>query len=195
MNFSCTIGEKSSQYSSTLEDMAKCKTDSEDESPQRKRQKMTTGRVPEKETQVIQSAEDLRSLLAFQQDAGPVVRQSKIRLALLLLVKELIMSQKSIPLVYSFIQSLVKAIVMVDKRGVNCFSTTCASNHLEMEQIPLAISQMLLRLGNSLLSPMLKVPYPQLSAFLHCFSILFQILLNFENMAIFFAIICCSKIN
>lgn len=57
--------------------MAKRKSGSDDESPHSKRQKLTRQSVAQQEPVNIQSSEDLQLLLAFQQDAGPHVKQSK----------------------------------------------------------------------------------------------------------------------
>lgn len=56
--------------------MAKRIADSED-SPHRKRQKITNSSPPAKDQNEIRSSRDLQLLLAFDQDVGPAVRQSK----------------------------------------------------------------------------------------------------------------------
>lgn len=59
--------------------MAKHKADSDEESPHRKRQKITKD-LESHETVTpteLHSAKDLQSLLAFQQNAGPLVKQSR----------------------------------------------------------------------------------------------------------------------
>lgn len=59
-----------------IHSMAKRTTDSDD-SPHRKRQKITKTSTPAKERYEIRSSRDLQLMLAFDQDIGPVVRQSK----------------------------------------------------------------------------------------------------------------------
>jgi len=57
--------------------MAKRRSGSDDDSPHRKRQKITKQSLPQLEVIEIQTPKDLQLLLAFEQDAGPHVRQSK----------------------------------------------------------------------------------------------------------------------
>ena len=56
--------------------MAKRKDDSDDESPHRKRQKITKDLALKAEIQTVQTSKDLSLLLSFEQDAGPRTRQS-----------------------------------------------------------------------------------------------------------------------
>ncbi len=56
--------------------MAKRKDDSDDESPHRKRQKLTKDLASEAEVQTVQTSNDLSFLLSFEQDAGPRTKQS-----------------------------------------------------------------------------------------------------------------------
>lgn len=59
--------------------MVKQTPDSDDDSPHRKRQKLTTESVVEAEKPVrIQTSNDLHALLIFEQDTGPHVKQSEI---------------------------------------------------------------------------------------------------------------------
>ena len=69
---------KCSQPSPMKEDrgMAKRKDDSDDESPHRKRQKITKDLASKAEIQTVQTSKDLSLLLSFEQDAGPRTRQS-----------------------------------------------------------------------------------------------------------------------
>ena len=48
-----------------------------DDSPHAKRQKITQTSAPATEKHDIRSSRDLQLLLAFDQDVGPAVRQSK----------------------------------------------------------------------------------------------------------------------
>lgn len=57
--------------------MAKRKPRTEGESPHRKRQRIARDLERKDEPVRIQTVKDLRQLLAFEQDAGPQVRQSK----------------------------------------------------------------------------------------------------------------------
>lgn len=57
--------------------MAKRKSGSDEESPHRKRQKITENSLAVEDTVKIQSVQDLQLLLTFEQDAGSRVRQSK----------------------------------------------------------------------------------------------------------------------
>lgn len=50
----------------------------EDGSPRRKRQKTSSQSAPQEANSQIQSLEDLRRLLVFEQDASPHTEQSKI---------------------------------------------------------------------------------------------------------------------
>ena len=56
--------------------MAKRKDDSDNESPHRKRQKLTKDLASKVEIQSIQTSKDLSLLLSFEQDTGPRTRQS-----------------------------------------------------------------------------------------------------------------------
>lgn len=56
--------------------MAK-RTAESDDSRYRKRQKITNSSPPATDNNEIRSSRDLQSLLAFDQDVGPAVRQSK----------------------------------------------------------------------------------------------------------------------
>lgn len=57
--------------------MAKRKSDSDDDSPHKKRQRITKDLASEQDSVKIQTFRDLQQLLTFEQDAGPHVRQSK----------------------------------------------------------------------------------------------------------------------
>ena len=57
--------------------MARRTADSDDHSPHRKRQKTTQSLPNATERHEIRSSRDLQESLAFHQDAGPVLRQSK----------------------------------------------------------------------------------------------------------------------
>lgn len=56
--------------------MAKRSRDSDDGSPHSKRQRITADGVVKVVPTKIQSLKDLQQLLAFEQDAGPQVKQS-----------------------------------------------------------------------------------------------------------------------
>ena len=56
--------------------MVKRKDDEDNESPYRKRQKLTNALASEAEIQTVQTSKDLSLLLSFEQDAGPRTRQS-----------------------------------------------------------------------------------------------------------------------
>ena len=64
------------RVSSSNDSMVKRTTDPDDGPPQ-KRHKITRTLATATDTQEIQSSRDLRLLLAFEQDVGPMVRQSK----------------------------------------------------------------------------------------------------------------------
>ena len=57
--------------------MAKRKSDADEEDPYTKRQRLTEQTVPQDQPHNIVNVADLQSLLTFEQDAGPKVRQSK----------------------------------------------------------------------------------------------------------------------
>ena len=57
--------------------MAKHKEDPDEESPHKKRRKLTKGLKAKQEPVSIQTSKDLQSLLAFDQNVGPRARQSK----------------------------------------------------------------------------------------------------------------------
>lgn len=59
--------------------MAKRKDDSDNESPHRKRQKITIDLASKAETQLVQTSKDLSLLLSFEQDTGPQKRQSIVQ--------------------------------------------------------------------------------------------------------------------
>lgn len=54
-----------------------CTIESDDESPHRKRRRLTKDLASKPELPSIHSCKDLQSLLTFEQDAGPQTRQSK----------------------------------------------------------------------------------------------------------------------
>ena len=56
--------------------MAKRKDDSDNESPHRKRQKITKDIASKAEIQPLRTSKDLSLLLSFEQDTGPQARQS-----------------------------------------------------------------------------------------------------------------------
>ena len=56
--------------------MLKRKDDEDNESPHRKRQKLTKDLALEAEIQTVQTSKDLSLLLSFEQDAGPRTKQS-----------------------------------------------------------------------------------------------------------------------
>ncbi len=62
--------------------MSKRKADLDDESPHRKRKRLTAEqalkKAPKPEFPNIQSPKDLQVLLTFEQDAGPQTRQSEV---------------------------------------------------------------------------------------------------------------------
>lgn len=65
--------------SATPLQMAKRTADSADESPYRKRQKLTVSRAANLEKREIKTVQDLKSCLSFNQDDGPEISgQSKI---------------------------------------------------------------------------------------------------------------------
>ena len=59
--------------------MAKRKDDSDNESPHRKRQKITKDLASKAEIQPVQTSKDLSLLLSFEQDTGPQARQSIVQ--------------------------------------------------------------------------------------------------------------------
>ena len=59
--------------------MAKRKDDSDNESPHRKRQKITKDLASKAEIQPVQTSKDLGLLLSFEQDTGPQARQSIVQ--------------------------------------------------------------------------------------------------------------------
>ena len=59
--------------------MAKRKDDSDNESPHRKRQKITKDLVSKVKIQSVQTSKDLSLLLSFEQDTGPRTRQSIVQ--------------------------------------------------------------------------------------------------------------------
>ena len=59
--------------------MAKRKDDFDNESPHRKRQKITKDLASKAEIQPVQTSKDLSLLLSFEQDTGPQARQSIVQ--------------------------------------------------------------------------------------------------------------------
>ena len=59
--------------------MAKRKDDSDNESPHRKRQKITKDLASKAEIQPVQTSKDLSLLLSFERDTGPQARQSIVQ--------------------------------------------------------------------------------------------------------------------
>ena len=57
--------------------MAKRKLDLDEDSPHRKRQKITNNALPREKPVKVESVQDLQALLAFDHDAGPQTRQSE----------------------------------------------------------------------------------------------------------------------
>lgn len=87
----------------------------------------TRSTVPEREWQAICSSRDLQSLLAFDQDIGPVPRQSKIHGELPFGRKEesLILIQKSSLSDHFWHRSPMLRKVMIHPPGVDCSLPTC----------------------------------------------------------------------
>lgn len=59
--------------------MGKRKVDLDEESPHRKRKRLTKEQAPKPEVPNIESSKDLQLLLRFEQDAGPQTRQSEVQ--------------------------------------------------------------------------------------------------------------------